>query len=198
LLRRLPRRPAAFPTDTALPFLPALLQSLKRVPGERGQRQRGQRQEAEEYCAQHPNLVGDHLGEKPGKPADYGCRKSAFADVRVEVDSADAGQDADEVGHEHAQADDEDRRAFHVQLSEPVEAGQCQTDTKQGNAERTGAEHAPESMPDVLPNGPSEREREEGQTDEQAQNEARDRAKSPTGVCAHTGTGMSVIRRSWK
>ena len=116
--------------------------------------QRGEREKADQDRAHLSDLPRDDIGKESGKRADDRGSKPSLSDIRVEVDPAHAGQHPDQVGKEHAQTGDEDCRALHVQLAEAIEPRHGEPDTKQRDAERTGAENLPEPVPDVRPTGP--------------------------------------------
>ena len=62
----------------------------------------------------------------------------------VEVEIGDPAEHAGEVRQQHAQPDDEERGALHVQRTETLEPGERQADAQQRDAERARAKPAPE------------------------------------------------------
>ena len=136
----------------------------------------------------------DALGEEARHHAHHPAQEA----LRVQIGDRHVGHHAGQVRQQDAEPDDEERRAFHVQAAEPLEAGEREPDAEQWDAEGPRAEHAPERLPERVPDRPGNRQREEGETDEEADDQRGDRAQSAARIGAHTGTGASVTRRSWK
>jgi hypothetical protein len=168
------------------------------MPGERHQRQRRERQKSDEDRARHTDLVRDGLGEEPRKHADRPRRQPALGDVVVEIGVAHVGQHPDDVGDEHAEPDDEHGRALHVEPAETVEAGERQPDPQQRDPEGTGAEELPQRVAEIPADRSGNPDRQEREAEEQADHQRGDGAQPAARVGAHTGTGASVTRRSWK
>ena len=172
------------------------LQPLQRMPGERGQGERRERQEARP-APRRPrrSLAGSGPAKKPGTTPTIRPRNRS----RVEIErTVHVDEHAGEIRQQHAEPDDQERRALHVQRAEPLEAGEREPDAQQRNPERAGAEHAPERLAQRMADRAGDRERQERQADEETGDQGGDRAQPPARVGAHTGTGASVTRRSWK
>ncbi len=104
----------------------------------------------------------------------------------------------DEVGQQQAQSDDQDSGPLHVEPAESVKAGQGESETQQRDSQGAGTEDLPQPVPDRASDWAGDGDRQQGETNEQTQHQSRNGAESTAGVGAHTGTGTSVTRRSWK
>ena len=151
------------------------LQPLQRVPGEGRERERREREESEEHGAGDTDLVGDALtARNPGSTSDRAGRSAPVAHVRIEVAGPHVGQHADEVGHQHAEPDDQHAPTrFMSSPPEPIEAGQREPEPEQRNAERAGAEQLPERVADAAADRAGEPDGQQGEPEEEAERPAR-------------------------
>jgi hypothetical protein len=179
------------------------------VPGEGRQRERGQRQETEQYRAGDPDRPGDAFGDEPGHQPDHACREAALPDVRIEIGRAHVREHAHHVRHQHAETHDEDRDPLHVETAESVESCQGESDPEQRYAQRPRAEQLPERVADVAAEPPGDLDRQQRQAEKESHDQGGEGSEPTTsppvagceqrcGGRAHTGTAASVTRRSWK
>ena len=104
----------------------------------------------------------------------------------------------DEIRHQHGRADGEDRCALHVESRQAFEAREAEEDTKQRDADGTGAESRPEPGAQPLADRPGDADRDEREYHERAGDEGHDRRETAAmlGVHGRPPFGLRVIRFS--
>jgi hypothetical protein len=127
------------------------------MPRKRGQGQRRQSQKTHQDGPGQANLVGNGFGEEPGQHPNQPRGNGSLRHVDIEIGPTHAGQHADEIGDQQAQAHDQNGRPLHVQSAEPIEAGQRESHAKERDAQCSGPEHLPEAMADLPPHRTSDR-----------------------------------------
>ena len=108
------------------------------------------------------------------------------------------GDHPDEIWNQNTETDDENSRALHVERAKPLESGQRETEAQQRDPERAGAEELPQLVPEIGADRTGDGNGKQRQPGEQAERQRGERPESAACVGRHTGTGVSVTRRSWK
>ena len=194
--RRLPVRPAA--------ACPPASSRCSGCHAKRRQRERGEREESEQHGARDADLAETVSRQEAGNQPDRARGESSAGPRRGRGRPACTWvEHADDVRHQHAEPDDQDRRPLHVESAEPVEAGEREPDAEQRNPERAGAEAAARARGRAAADRAGERDREQGEPDEEADDQRGERAEPAAAAAVgrepeQPPGDRDAARRSWK